>query len=274
MARCCGALGDCMTYKVLLALLVLGGCASRPTSYGEATGPFGSKTDETTSVFRGNEHTTSMRTFHYSKLAALESCFNKRLLTFLNETNTVMQPESVQQGAGHQSDARAQALGGSALPATTGKKDVQRPLSTTTFRCVSRVQVLRDVVQMVRVPAEHVAKVMKDQQGGLLVKEAAIGGVLEANDVIVKAFNKRIDREEDLIQQVFFNPQKLERAHLQIVRRGKQVSVSTVVTDISQKMLVLNFYDVQKACAQWKKGEPAIPMCTKTRTDWEKQIPL
>jgi hypothetical protein len=239
-----------MTYKALLALLVLGACASRPTPYGEAKGPFGSKTEETSSAFLGNEHTTSMRTFHYSKLAAIESCYTKRLLTFLNETNTVMQP------------------------VTTDKKDVQRPQSTTTFRCVSRVQALRDAVQMYRVPAENVEKVMKDKLGGVLVKEVAIGGKLEADDVIVMAFNKRIDKEEDLIQQVFFNPQKLASAHLQVVRRGKVKNVTTVVTDISQKILVLNFFEVQKACAQWKKGEPAIPLCTKTRTDWEKQIPL
>ncbi len=274
MDRSYGVLEDCMTYKALLALLVLGACASKPTPYGEAKGPFGSKTEETTSAFLGNEHTTSMRTFHYSKLAAIESCYTKRMLTFLNETNTVMQPATVDQGIGYQSKARSQALGGSALPATGGKKDVQRPLSTTTFRCVSRVQALRDAVQMYRVPAENVERVMKDKLGGVLVKEVAIGGKLEANDVIVMAFNKRIDKEEDLIQQVFFNPQKLASAHLQVVRRGKVQNVTTAVTDISQKILVLNFFEVQKACAQWKKGEPAIPLCTKTRTDWEKQIPL
>jgi hypothetical protein len=234
-----------MTYKPLLALLVVGACASRPTPYGEAKGPFGSKTDETTSAFLGNEHTTSMRAFHYSKLSAIESCYNKRMLTFLNETNTVMRPETV-----------------------------QRPLSTTTFRCVSRVQALRDAVQMYRVPAENVEKVMKDKLGGVLVKEVAIGGKLETDDVIVMAFNKRIDTEEDLIQQVLFNPKKISTAHLKVIRRGKLRDVSTVVTDISQKILVLNFFEVQKACAQWKKGEPSIPLCTKTRTDWEKQIPL
>ena len=239
-----------MTYKPLLALLVVGACASRPTPYGEAKGPFGSKTEETSSVFLGNEHTTSMRAFHYSKLAAIESCYNKRMLTFLNDTNTVMRPE------------------------TTGKKDGQRPLSTTTFRCVSRVQALRDAVQMYRVPADNVEKVMKDKLGGVLVKEVAIGGKLESGDVIVMAFNKRIDKEEDLIQQVLFNPNKISTAHLKVVRRGKLRDVSSVVTDISQKILVLNFFEVQKACAQWKKGEPAIPFCTKTRTDWETQIPL
>jgi hypothetical protein len=35
-----------MTYKALLALLVVGACASRPTPYGEAKGPFGSKKPE------------------------------------------------------------------------------------------------------------------------------------------------------------------------------------------------------------------------------------
>jgi len=215
-----------------------------------------------------------MRTFHYSKLGAIESCYNKRMLTFLNETNTVMQPDTVEQGIGYQSKARSQALGGSALPATTGKKDVQRPLSTTSFRCVSRVQALRDAVQMYRVPTENVEKVMKDKLGGVLVKEVAIGGQLEAGDVIVMAFNKRIDTEEDLIQQVLFNPKKISTAHLKVIRRGKLRDVSSVVTDISQKILVLNFYEVQKACAQWKKGEPSIPLCTRTRTDWEKQIQL
>lgn len=263
-----------MTYKTLLALLFVSACASRPTPYGEMKGPFGSKTDETSSVFVGNKHTTSMRAFHYSKMAAIESCYNKRMLTFLNETTTEMRTETEVNGPGYQSKARAQGLGGAAVPAPTVKTDVQQPQSTTTFRCVSRVQALRDVVQMHRVPPENVGKVMKDGLGGVLIKEAAVGGKLESGDIILQAFNKRIDTEEDLIQQIFFNPTKLQKAHLKINRNGKLKDVSTVVTDISQKMLVLNFYEVQKACSQWQKGEPSIPLCTKTRTDWEKQIPL
>ncbi len=263
-----------MTYKTLLALLFLSACASRPTPYGEVKGPFGSKTDETSSVFLGNKHTTSMRTFHYSKLAAIESCYNKRMLTFLNETTTELRAETEINGPGYQSKARAHALGGAATTAPTVKTEVQHPASTTTFRCVSRVQALRDVVQMYRVPTETVGKVMKDGLGGVLVKEAAVGGKLESGDIILQAFNKRIDSEEDLIQQIFFNPTKLQSAHLKISRNGKVRDITTVVTDISQKMLVLNFFEVQKACSQWKKGEPSIPFCTKTRTDWEKQIPL
>gem|GEM_PF-4546670 len=249
-----------MTYKTLLVLLFLGACASRPTPYGEMKGPFGSKTDETSSVFLGNKHTTSMRAFHFSKLAAIESCFNKRMLTFLNETTTEMRTQLETNGPGFQSKDT--------------KTEGQHPFSTTTFRCVSRVQALRDVVQMYRVPPESIGRIMKDGLGGVLIKEAAVGGKLESGDIILQAFNKRVDTEEDLIQQIFFNPTKLQSAHLMVNRNGKLRSITTVVTDISQKMLVLNFYEVQKACSQWKKGEPTIPICTKTRTDWEKQVPL
>lgn len=263
-----------MTYKALLGLLVLGACASRPTPYEELKGPFGSKVDERTSVFIGNEHTTSMRSFHYSKLGAIESCYNKRMLTFLNETSTQMQADTVTSGPGFMSKARAQGLGGAAVPAPSTKQDLQRPQSTTTFRCVSRVQALRDVLQMHQVSADSPAKAMKDGQGGILIKEAAIGGKLEAGDVIVMAFLKRVVSEEDLIQQIFFNPKRITLAHLKIVRQGKLKDITTTVTDISQKMLVMNFFDAQKACSQWKKGEPTIPICTRTRTDWEKQIPL
>jgi hypothetical protein len=238
-----------MNFKVILifATAILAGCASGPTLYQSTPGPHGVKLDGNQSVFSGNTETTSMRAYHFSKLAAIENCYQKRMLTFLTETSTLMKDEG----------------------------DKQRPESTTTFHCAPRVQTLKEALQMVQMESTPaLRKAMQDELGGVIINEVVKGGVFEKGDIIVMVGNMRVANERSLIDQLMFSTEKMTRANLKIVRAGRVRALNAGVVDISQKMLELNFFDVQKACMQMKKGEPAVPLCQKTRTDWEKQIPI
>ncbi len=234
-------------------LLLLGACSTlRPTEYSlSQKGREGLSISERegglrVALFVGNESSTTLRTYHYSKLGAIEHCFATGQLTHL--VNTV-----------------------SDMVSASGVGNKPYPLSTTSFYCVQRMQLFQQEVNLRAMAAPVDA--LGDGLGVIEVAETKGVGALKALDVITHINGERVSDEKALFN-FYTRPLQMKSIELKLLRNLKPMSVTMGLTNQTTNLMRLNYFEAQKACAFRPKNEKEIKLCSLTPKQWEQQVRL
>lgn len=243
---------NCEKLIPLSVLLLAGACATvRPTQYATQGGSESKEGlsirelegGQRSSLFVGNESSTTNRTYHYSKLGAIEHCFAQGQLTHL--VNTV-----------------------SEMVSAKGVASKPYPLSSTSFRCLPRMQLFQQEVELRPVPVPE--NLRGDGLGVIEVSEARGAGPFKTADLITHINGERVSDEAQLF--AFYTQAGAKSARLKLWRGKELLALTVGLKDYSANLMRLNYFEAQKACAFTPKQEPSIKLCAVTPVQWEKQV--
>lgn len=251
-----------------LPILLLAAACATPTPYKPYTNgeglTTGSRDGISYSLFAGNSATSAERAKRFSRLGAIETCLEKKQLTFMGkaldfsqslthfESSTTSTPVSSYNGTTNYVSST------STYPVTT-----TYPRYVIGFTCTDHVKIMEGNPSLEYVSRDLVTPITGDFRGGILIKNSNESPVLKDDDVIISVDKHRVGDANDLRDAMFQT--KSDKVPFGIIRNKKIQKVKVTLKDASQVVVAENIEDVRKACAILGTGEE-IKICNALKT--------
>lgn len=272
--------------------LGLASCATySPTPYSDLeSGGYGKKIIKVSdsydgSLFMGNTYTSSKRAYHFSRMGAVEHCYERNKLALLVSTidatkktsytgvstsNYTVPGYSKFNGKTYRDSSKDQTHTNTySYPVT-----LKYPNYATLFKCVTTFKSFKGDVKLEQLSKELVSPFTKDFKGGLLVKEAnAAESKLLEGDVIVSVNGQRIEKIDDLYDNVYLKDSPISFVKVKVIRKQKFKTVNAELKDITDLILAQDIVETALACKHREDVEVEIPFCKETPSDWLKKFP-